>query len=322
MPHGHDGGNGGAAACGVPGGWIDLSTGINRRPWPVDDLPPEVDPDLPIQAAEGRLIQVAANWFGCPPSQVLPLAGTASAIQRIARLLPVGQAAVIAPADNDHAADLRAAGWPVALAETLDAMAGTDLAVVCNPNDPDGREWSPAALAGLADRVGHLVIDESLADARPDLSLIPTLPPNTLILRSLGPFWGLAGLRLGFVVARPVLLDRLSCAADPWTAVDAAALRIGALAMADRIWADDTLVHHAEAALRLDRIAMVAGWRPAGGTHFFRLYETADAAAAQDRLTQARIGSRRFCWSRTWLRLGIPACPAEWDRLASALRKF
>ncbi|MCZ0961950.1 threonine-phosphate decarboxylase [Paracoccus benzoatiresistens] len=299
-----------AAAQAGAGDWIDLSKGINRRPWPVPDLPPDAVRD-PGMATQERLIRVAAEWFGCLPAQVLPVAGAPAAM--IPRLFSAGRAAVIAPGQQRHTTLLRAAGWKVAQVPTAEGAAGADLALVANPGNPDGREWSPDLLARLARSVGYLVVDESLADARPDLSLAPALPPNALVLRSLGPLWG---LRLGFVLANPALRGRLS-ASRP---VGGRVLHIGALAMADRPWADDTILYLAEAALRLDRLASAAGWRPAGGTHLFRLYDTGDAAAAQDRLARAHVRARRFPWSATWLRLGIPVSSAEWDRLATPLR--
>lgn len=310
-----------AAARFGAGDWIDLSVAINRRPWPMGGLPPQAWRALPTAAATERLVQTAAGWFGCKPAQILPVAGTSAAIRSIPRLLPPGRAAVIAPSCHEHAASLRAAGWQVTPVASVEQMAGAGLAVVMNPNNPDGREWCPEVLARLARRVGHLVVDESLADARPDLSLAPALPSNALVLRGVSPFWGLVGLRLGFVLADPALLARLSEGAGPG-AIGGPALQIGAQAMADRPWADATVVSHAEAALRLDLLATAAGWRPAGGTHLFRLYDTGDAVAAQDRLARAHVWSRRFPWSATWLRLGIPADHAEWDRLAETLRRI
>lgn len=301
------------------GEWIDLSTGINRRPWPVGRLSDTALACLPGIAASARLIGIAADWFGCPAENVLPVAGASAAIQLIPRILSPGRAAVLSPSYNEHAASLRAAGWQTGACFLPEEMTGADLAVLVNPNNPDGREWTPEYLTGLAAQVGHLVVDESFADARPDLSLAPALPANTLVLRSFGKFWGLAGLRLGFVIAAPELLARLSATAGPWS-VSGPALEIGSAAMADAGWADDTIVYHAEASLRLDRIALRAGWQPVGGTHLFRLYETGDATVAQHRLARAHIWSRRFPYSTGWLRLGIPGSAAEWDRLVAALQ--
>ncbi|MTD98936.1 threonine-phosphate decarboxylase [Paracoccus sp. YIM 132242] len=305
MPRNHPGDIDRAAAGSDADGWIDLSKGINRSPWPVPALP-EIGDD---PTAMDRLVRAAAERFGCLPAQVLAVG--CPAMRPVPRLWPPGRASVMAPGCIRHAATLRAAGWQVARAGTVEAMEGADLAILANPGDPDGREWHPEALARLARRVGHLVVDESLADARPDLSLAPALPANALVLRSLRPLWG---LRLGVVLAHPALLDRLSDAP-----ADARALHVAALALADRPWADDAILYHAEAALRLDRIAIAAGWRFAGGTHLFRLYDTGDALAAQDRLARAHIRARRC--SPGLLRLGIPATRDEWDRLSAALRK-
>lgn len=287
MPRDQGGDIGRAPAATGAGALIDLSGAVNRRPWPV--------PDDTGNAPTDRLAEAAARWFGCLPSQVLAVGSPA--MRLIPRLLPAGQ--------------------QVARRGPTEDMAGADLAVVTNPTNPEGREWPPEALAHLARRVGLLVVDESLADARPDLSLAPALPPNAIVLRSLRPLWG---LRLGIVLAQHAHLARLS-EAPGFRPADARALRLGTLALADRTWAEDAILYHAEAALRLDRLAIRAGWRPVGGTHLFRLYDTGDAAAAQERLARAHVWTRRFPSSSTWLRLGIPGSHAEWDRLSDALRK-
>ncbi|RJL01513.1 threonine-phosphate decarboxylase [Paracoccus aestuarii] len=307
-----------AEAAYGPGDWIDLSTGINRRPWPVAALPDRIWRALPTARAESALIAVAADWFGCPPDRVLPMAGASAAIQILPRLGAPGNAAVLTPSYNEHAASLTEAGWRVTPAPDPDAMEGADLAVIVNPNNPDGREWHPDRLRALASQVGMLVVDESFADPRPDLSLAGAIPDNAVILRSFGKFWGLAGLRLGFALAHPPRLEAMRRAAGPW-AVSGPALHVGRLAMADRAWADDAVMWHAEAAPLLDRIAHGAGWDAVGGTHLFRLYQTGDAAAAQDRLARGHVWSRRFPYSPGWLRLGIPGSRAEFDRLRAIL---
>lgn len=347
MARDHGGNADAARALHGPGDWIDLSTGINRRPWPVPPLPARAWRDLPTAADRDALIRVAAAWFDCAPAEVLPVAGATAAIQLLPRLFAAdaatgigagtvigagagagigavsgarpGRAAVLAPSYNEHAASLAQAGWQVRPAPDLAAMAGADLAVVVNPNNPDGRDWTPGALADLAARVGRLIVDESFADARPELSLAGALPPNAVVLRSFGKFWGLAGVRLGFVLGAPDLLARLDEAAGPW-AVGGPALHLATAAMADRPWAEATVAYHAEAALEVDRLAARAGWHPLGGTHLFRLIGTPDAQDAQDRLARARIWSRIFPYSGRWLRLGVPGTRAEFDRLADALR--
>ena len=305
------------AETGFEGDWIDLSTGINRRPWPAPPPSAHALQALPTRADTARLVTAAAAFLGTRPDRLLPLAGASAAIALLPRLVPGRRASVLAPSYNEHAASLRAHGWQLTEAPRARDLAG-DLAVLVNPNNPDGREWSPPAIAEIAGRVGHLIVDESFADPRPDLSVVPLDLPNVTVLRSFGKFWGLAGLRLGLVAGDPGLLARLAAEAGPWP-VSGPALEIGAAAYADRPWAEATTTWLAEAALELDRIVTGAGWPRVGGTHLFRLYETPDAAAAQARLARAGIWARIFPWHPRWIRLGIPGNGSEFDRLARTL---
>lgn len=304
-----------------PGNWIDLSTGINRRTYPLPRLSPEVWTALPSHSAKTQLMRAArAAWQVTPASHGLSLAGAQAAIQLMPGLRPKGRARVLAPTYNEHAASLRAQGWQVEDCPDLAALAGADLAVVVNPNNPDGRSWSPERLLQLAGQVGFLVVDESFADATPALSLLPhTLPDNVLVLRSFGKFYGLAGLRLGFAFGAAPVIGALAERAGPWP-VSGAALQVGAGALADTAWADAMRDQLAADASRADLIVAGAGWSVVGGTTLFRLYHTEDAVAAQDRLARHQIWSRIFPWSAQWLRLGLPGTEAEWERLAAALR--
>lgn len=297
--------------------WIDLSTGINRQPWPVPPLPAPVWTDLPTAAARAALMAAARLAFATT-APGLALAGAQAAIQLVPRLAPPGRARVLAPTYNEHAAALRAAGWRVEEVAGPDALAGADLAVVVNPNNPDGRRHDPAALRALAPRVGRLVVDESFADADPALSLAAEAGDGIVVLRSFGKFWGLAGLRLGFAFADAATVARLDAMAGPWP-VSGPALEIGRLALADTAWRRATADRLAAEAHRLDALAAGAGWTLVGGTALFRTYDAGDAGAAQDRLARARIWSRVFPYSGRWIRLGLPGGAAEWARLAAAL---
>ena len=297
--------------------WIDLSTGINRAPYPLPDLPPEVWTMLPTQSAKQALLRAAQTAYGTQ-APILALAGAQAAIQMIPRLFAPKTARVLGPTYNEHAACLRAAGWQVQEVSRLAHLAGADLAVVVNPNNPDGASYSPADLLALGAQVGQLVVDESFADAQAPLSLAAQAGGNLLVLRSFGKFYGLAGLRLGFVLGDTAAIQALDAMAGPWP-VSGAALHIGALALADTAWAQATTARLRAEAVQADALAEAAGWQPLGGTELFRLYDTPDAQSAQDRLARHQIWSRIFPYSQRWLRLGLPAGVAEWARLAQAL---
>lgn len=304
-----------------PGDWIDLSTGINRRHWPVGAIADSAWTGLPMRADQARLLDAARQaWLVAPENAGVALAGAQAAIQMMPSLRPPGQAGVLVPTYNEYAACLAAQGWQLRECKDLAALRGADLAVVVNPNNPDGRRFSRDSLLELAARVGLLVVDESFADTMPEISLLPrALPDSVLVLRSFGKFYGLAGLRLGFAFGAPPLVARLQAMAGPWP-VSGPAIQIGSAALSDHGWTAAMRRQLVRDAARADALALRARWRPAGGTPLFRLYHTADAALAQDHLVRHRIWSRIFPYSPHWLRLGLPGAEREWARLAEALR--
>ena len=309
-------------ACARFGGrvedWIDLSTGINRQPYPIGEVPQWSWTALPSRA-EIEALHEAARTAYATSAAVLAVAGAQAAIQMLPHLVPPGRARILAPTYNEYAPLLAAAGWQVEGACELDALSGADLAVVVNPNNPDGRRHEPRDLLALASCEKRLVVDESFADAVPDVSLAAEAgKAGLLVLRSFGKFYGLAGLRLGFVLGSEADVAALAAMAGPWP-VSGAAIEIGRRALLDRAWAEATRTRLARDAGRLDALARGAGWTLVGGTPLFRLYETGDAVAAQERLARAKIWSRVFSGRPGWLRLGLPGDESEWTRLATAL---
>jgi cobalamin biosynthetic protein CobC len=308
----HGGGVDAAAARfgGARVDWIDLSTGINPVPYPLPPLAPDAWTALPDRTAQNRLITAARRFWQVPAeAAVLALPGASAAIARIPALAPKGRAHIPGPTYNEHAAAFAAEGW-----HTTDDASTADATVHVHPNNPDGRYWS------AEDPTGPLrIIDESFCDIAPDRSLIAQAAiPGTLILKSFGKFWGLAGLRLGFVIGDPALIARLSGMLGPWS-VAGPALAIGATALEDPDWAAATRTRLAADATRLDAMMTAAGARIVGGTPLFRLYRVTAASAWQDRLARRRIWTRVFPYDPTWLRLGLPAADG-WDRLAAALK--
>ncbi|MBR0868872.1 threonine-phosphate decarboxylase [Bradyrhizobium tropiciagri] len=300
--------------------WIDLSTGINRVPYPVLDVGPSGWSALPSQSDIESLHEAARHAYGTT-APIVALAGAQAAIQLLPRLAGRGRARILAPTYNEYAAVLSASGWDVAEVSDLAALAGADLAVVVNPNNPDGMRHDRGELLALLPRVGRLVIDESFADAVPDVSLASEAGrPGLVILRSFGKFYGLAGLRLGFALGSTADVAALAAMAGPWP-VSGPAIAIGRRALRDDDWARATTARLARDAVRLDAMARPQGWSLVGGTPLFRLYETGDALAAQEMLARGHIWSRVFGQRAGWLRLGLPGDESEWSRLAAVLAR-
>ncbi|QPF95294.1 threonine-phosphate decarboxylase CobD [Bradyrhizobium commune] len=300
--------------------WIDLSTGINRLPYPVGEIAAHHWQALPSRTEIEALHQAAQHAYRTD-APIVAMGGAQAVIQLLPQLAPRGRARILAPTYNEYAPVLSASGWEVEEASELDALVGANLAIVVNPNNPDGCRHAPKDLLALLPRVGHLVIDESFADAVPELSLASEAGrPGLLILRSFGKFYGLAGLRLGFAIGHAADIGRLAAASGPWP-VSGAAIAIGCRALRDDAWAKATSARLAQDCVRLDEMAQGQRWRLVGGAPLFRLYETPDARAAQVMLARAEIWSRVFTQNPTWLRLGLPGAESEWTRLGKVLAR-
>ncbi|WP_246044088.1 threonine-phosphate decarboxylase CobD [Ruegeria sediminis] len=306
----HGGGLDGAMRLygGARSDWIDLSTGINPHPYPVAGLTAADWAELPDHGAFETLVAAACRFWSVPEgAAILPAPGASAVIARIPALAAPGSVEITPPTYNEHAAAFSAQGWQVRDSAPAQAR------VLVHPNNPDGRLWSASdASARLT------VIDESFCDVTPEASLIHLAErQDTIILKSFGKFWGLAGLRLGFAIARPDIIARLNDLTGPW-AVSGPALRIGAQALGDAAWAEAARTRLADEARRLDALLTSKGARLVGGTSLFRLYDVDDAAKWQQHLARAHIWSRIFPYSATYLRLGLPPSHG-WDRLEAAL---
>lgn len=326
----HHGGNLSAAATatGRPRAqWLDLSTGINPRPYPIPAIPADAWTRLPEAAEQAALTDAArAAYDVAEGAAVVAAPGTQALIQWLPLLRPRGRVGVVGPTYGEHATAWARAGHAVENLDRLpapDDARAPDVVVVVNPNNPDGRRHHPDALLALAEaqgaRGGWLVVDEAFADVAPEVSLCGrAVGEGLVILRSPGKFYGLAGLRLGFAVTGPEVAARLSDNLGPW-AVAGPALTVGAAALGDLAWRDATRGWLADQAAALDGVLREAGLTLLGGTALFRLAEAPDAGAVFERLAGAGVLARPFSYSSTWLRLGLPGDDAGLARLAEAL---
>ncbi|MCQ4195933.1 MULTISPECIES: pyridoxal phosphate-dependent aminotransferase [Streptomyces] len=101
---------------------------------------------------------------------------------------------------------------------------GTRVAVLCNPNNPDGGYLHKQALVQFMDAMADLdlvVVDESFlefadAEAEPSVVQEAMLRPNVVVLRSLGKNFGLHGIRFGYLVANPALAGKVRAMLPKW----------------------------------------------------------------------------------------------------------
>jgi cobalamin biosynthesis protein CobC len=312
----------------APKPFIDLSTGINPNPYPVPPLPAELFARLPDAAATAALAAAAATSYGAPSAaHVVAAPGTQILLPLVAGLVRRGRAAILTPTYNEHARAARLAGHSVVETRESAALGDADLAIVTNPNSPDGRFIEREALLALAAKLqargGFLVVDEAFMEVGPPgFSLAGEVGcGNVVVLRSFGKFFGLAGARLGFALLDKPLAVRLAALLGPW-AVSGPALAIGTAALADTPWIEATRRRLSQSSARLDAVLIGAGLGIPGGTALFRLVRTPDAPALFQHLGRAGILVRKFPDDPTWLRFGLPAGEEAWHRLQIAMDAF
>lgn len=300
--------------------WIDLSTGINRIPYPVGAVSADAWAILPTKSALQSLCNQARNTYRVAQgADIVPLAGAQGAIQLLPHLGAPRKARVFGPTYNEHAAALINAGWQVETVSNIAEIEGAELGVVVNPNNPGGQTFAPQELLALKEKVETLIVDESFGDARPELSVAPFAGQRGLfVLRSFGKFYGLAGARLGFAIGAPEQIDTLRELAGPWP-VSGPAIEIGTRALADTAWANETINRLRTECLQIDALATAAHWSLVGGCELFRLYSCQNSTEMQNHLAHYRIWSRIFPWSPNLIRLGLPGSDVEWARLAAAM---
>ena len=304
--------------------WLDLSTGINPIPFELPPIPPDVWARLP-QEQDG-LEQAAAAYYGTP--DVLPVAGSQAALQLLPRLRSHCRAGVLHPGYTEHDHAWRNAGHEVvqlSAEKIVDAVDSLKVLVLTQPNNPTGTLFSATDLhewhMRLAARGGWLIVDEAFIEASAQASCVqPQMPHGLIVLRSLGKFFGLAGARVGFVLAHPELLTALRDMLGPW-AMAGPSRFVAQAALRDSAWQAATRERLLQDGARLAQLLRAAGLPPAGGCGLFQWVPAEKAEAIHRQLAQRGILTRCFA-DPSSLRFGLPGSVVNWDRLRSALAEL
>lgn len=297
--------------------WLDLSTGINPKGWPVPALPVSTWSRLPED--DDGLEKAARDYY--QTNYLLPVAGSQAAIQALPMLCQPCRVGVLHPGYAEHAHTWRRAGHHVTpvTAESVDhSVPQLDVLVLIHPNNPTGARFPLEQLLAwhkkLATRGGWLVVDEAFMDITPEHSLAPySARPGLIVLRSLGKFFGLAGTRVGFVCAQAKLLAQLNALLGPW-AVNAPARWVATAALGDRAWQQAARQRLRDDSARLRTLLTQHGLTPDGGCALFQWARTQQAVHLYDWLARHGILSRLFSEPSS-LRFGLPGKQADWQRL-------
>ncbi|MFV3288039.1 threonine-phosphate decarboxylase CobD [Pseudomonas sp. NY11955] len=304
--------------------WLDLSSGIAPWSFPIPPIP--VDAWARLPETEDGLEEAARAYYGA--HQLLPVAGSQAAIQALPLLRAAGRVGVLSPCYAEHPYAWQRAGHTLLelneaqVEATLDSL---DVLVLVNPNNPTGHRVSRERLlawhARLAARGGWLLVDEAFMDNTPAGSVVDCAErPGLIVLRSFGKFFGLAGVRLGFVMAEHSLLLRLAELLGPWT-VNGPTRVLAQACLADQSAQREQTERCAAAGQRLAAALRSVGLEPSGGCDLFQYVRSEHAAHLHDFLARRGILVRLFEQPAA-VRLGLPGCAADEQRLAQALAAY
>ena len=305
--------------------WLDLSTGIAPDPYPLPDISSDAWQKLPQRGELDRLLVAARSAYGGPSGcPIVAAPGTQLLIQLLPLLRPNAAVRVLGPTYSEHAICWERTAKQVSTVARLDALETADVAIITNPNNPDGRIVPPGSLQSLTEQMarrdGLLIVDEAFADLMPAMSIAPRAGmPGLLVLRSFGKFYGLAGVRLGFALGMEKDIVALDALMGPW-AVPGPALSIGMCALADEAWAKAARQRYRAQAQQLDALLFNFGFDLIGGTDLFRLFSHDHAQEIHRKLAADGILTRIFEAEPTWIRLGLPGDEHHLLRLANSLK--
>lgn len=298
-----------------------MSTGISPWAYPLPAVPSSCWQRLP--ESDDGLEDAASTYYGS--AHLLPVSGSQEAIRRLPQLRPPRQrVGILSPAYHSHQQAWQAAGHEVLeldVAQLVSLLPTLDVLVVVNPTNPTAQHYPPDSLRHwhqtLAARGGWLVVDEAFMDATPAESLVSQHPlPGLVVLRSIGKFFGLAGIRLGFVWAEACVLQALARLQDDWS-VSHPARWAGKQALADTGWQQQQRERLRTASQRLQRLLTAYDSGQVSSSDLFaywRLETLAKAEALHQGLAQQGILTRLFTHPSA-LRFGLPATENEWQRL-------
>jgi histidinol-phosphate aminotransferase len=318
----------------VGAGLIDLAVNVRAGtppPWLAERIAASLTGLAAYPDSRSARRAVAARHRR-PAEEVLLTAGAAEAFVLLARTLKPRRAVVVHPQFTEPEAALRAAGHEVervVLPESdgfrLDVAAvpqDADLVVLGNPTNPTSVLHQAATVRRLARPGRTLVVDEAFMDAVPgetESLAAERGTPGLVVLRSLTKTWGLAGLRVGYVLAGAGLIAELAAAQPLWAvstpALAAARACVEPAALAETAEAARTVT--ADRAYLVERLRAMPGVEVAGDTPaapflLLRLAEShACTGAAEIRLRLRSLGYavRRADTfpglGRDWLRIAV-----------------
>ena len=309
--------------------WLDLSTGISPLVYPIPEIPVAVWQQLPQPSAD--LLTAASHYYDC--DHIMATSGSQSIIsklpllcrQYLAEKLKVWLPAV---GYKEHEKAWRDNGYQICHYHQLPQPAQLTaqcVVIVINPNNPTGELYSKQQLNHLLSHLknldGWLVIDEAFMDViSPTQSLIgQTSNQHLFVFRSVGKFFGLAGIRLGFVSASPIWLARLMAMSSPWE-VNGPAQFVATQALKDTPWQQVQLAALQRLSKQLEQLLLQHFSVTISGNLLFKTVPLTNAPEIFEQLCHAGVYVR-LCDENNALRFGITT-DIELNQLRNILQEI
>ncbi len=303
-------------------GWIDCSTGINPELWPIPEIPSAVYNRLPED--DDDLHAVARQYYQA--QSLLAIPGSQSVIQLLPYLRSTSKVAAPQIGYAEHAHAWQQAGHHVEMAandvkQINNNLHLYDVLIIINPNNPTGELYTSEQLLNwhnqLHKKGGWLIVDEAFIDTLPQQSIARFAHlPGLIVLRSLGKFFGLAGIRSGFVIAEDALLQRINEKLGPWT-ITGPSRFIASNALQDTSWQQSNILNLKRQSLKLKylietKIKPLFSGSTLNGTDLFQTLFCDCAEELYELLAQHGLLTRLLD-NRKGVRFGLPKC-SQWDR--------
>ena len=299
--------------------WIDLSTGINRTSYPWQESVKVELRDLPSSKLLMGLEKAASRAY-----KVAEGTDTAAVqgAQQIISLLPIclknyNSVAILGPTYNEYEKAFKSSGIKAETVSEVSKLSSSDIAIIVNPNNPTGKVIAEEILDDLSKKVRILIIDESF---RMFSSRRIQKFDNVIQINSLGKFFGLAGVRLGFVSGPSDFIKSVRGMLGPWPTSSLAA-EIGTIALNDKTWISEMEKILLEGSNILHEACNTKNWKLVGKTNLFHTYATSNCVEVEEQFAAHNIWIRTFDYSKSWVRLGIPTSKYEWARVRQALNR-
>ncbi|MGS0681963.1 threonine-phosphate decarboxylase CobD [Shewanella sp. 125m-7] len=315
--------------------WLDLSTGVSPWHYPIPDIPVSCWNRLPED--EDGLIASADRYYG--GRNALPVAGSQAAIQCLPKVLAAqrgGAGVVLLPrvGYKEHERAWRMHGWkieyygadnddmPIEVYQPrAEQLKRCDVLLVINPNNPAAHLTPRTVLISWLERLSArdaiLVVDEAFMDMTPEQSMLPLTNDNLIVLRSVGKFFGLAGVRAGFIYAANEIRDALQTQLGPWC-LNGPAREVCKAAFDDIGWHQRQKKRLHASSIRLQELLLFLPGKAVGTDLFQTIYLT-NAPLWHDHLCGQNILTR-LTDEQDALRFGLPADEEQWIQLTFALQ--